>query len=655
MYVFEVIPIIKGLPENYLTYFFNKKISPGSIVEIKIRNKKAIGIILKVEELKEKKLDIKSSKFKIKKIEKILYENFFEKDLFESINNISSLLGVKESDILENYLPNFVFNNINIIKNDIKENNKTKKYKEEIIIDNIENRIKKYIKKINNNFLKNKSTVIFSPTINELKYIEKILENNKIKNILSFHSDEKEAILQKNIKKIEDAKSVLILSTPSLLPFILKEKINLVTIILEKENSFNYFTHTKKKRIDSRKIIKNLCKDLNLNLILGGEIISLSTYKSIKNKINYIKKESQEKEKKINIVDISKNKILEEAFEKIKYNPIYFSYELAKKIENLKDKNKKIFLYAKKKGLYTETICSDCNTIFKCEKCDKPYTLFQKIDKNNNSIRIYICNNCKDTIELKKSENLICRNCSSWRMQTLGVATEGIEDNLKKIGFKTFLIDSDNTKTKKSITETIASWQKEKDTSILIGTDLALNFLNKDIICDFGAIISLDTLFSIPEITIDEKIFNICQEMREKINTKEKIIIQTRLPNQDIWEYIERNYVIEFLTNELDTREKFNLPPFTNILKWQIDKKNIKIKDNIEKILNQIFKEENIEKVNIIYKIDKKTSNQIATMIIKKEIWQKEKDGKLIPTQFAKKITSLLSDFKLEINPPNVY
>jgi len=686
MYLLKVIPIVKGLPENYFSYFHTTQVLSGALVEVKIRNRKILSIVCEIEEVLDKKVNIKSEKFVLKKIERVVLNNFLSEEVFKSISTSSPLIGVKESDILENYLPEFVFENLNILENRSNNENKNIDFSFEFFMGNFEERIKIYKEIIATNFKDKKSTLIFFPTINDLEFTKKVLDSTNFSNIVYFHSAQTKKELKENLSRLKEEKNFLILSTPSLFPFLIKNNISLETVVLEKENSFNYFTHTSKKQIDARVVVKNIVRDLKLQLVLAGNILSLETFKEAqdlrKNEKNAFSdfRAARPEGKSIfsffpdthknnfEIISLAKDKIKKEALQtrikKIKeekdkniekYSPVYFSEELVQKLEKIRVNKGKAFLYAKRKGMYTETICADCNTIFKCEKCDKPYTLFKK----ENGERIYICSNCKDKIELKKSENLTCKNCGSWRMNTLGVGVEGIEENLKEVGFKTFLLDSSNVKTKKDINKILDDWQKE-GSSILIGTDLALNFLNKDFDCDLGAIISLDSLFSIPEINIDEKIFNICLELKERINTKEKIqekiIIQTRLPEQSVWEYIKDANTLGFLDEEIKTRKMLSLPPFSNILKWRLDKKEIKMKADIEKILDRIFKEEEIERQNIIYRIDKKTGNQIATLIIKKEAWQKkEKDGKLIPSQFAKKVTALLSDFKLEINPPNIY
>lgn len=655
MYILKIIPIAKGLPENYFSYFSKEKLPLGSLVEIKIKNRKVAGLVSETSKVEKEKINLKSQKFTLKKIERVIKENFIDENLFQSIVEVSILLGVKESEIIKNYIPEFVFENIDSFSD---ESFLNKKSIERYFIESFEKRHLEYLNLIKYNFKEGKTSLIFFPTISDLETTKKYFESKNIQNIATFHSSQTKKELKNNLEKLKE-KSLLILSTPSLLPFLIANKINLKTVILEKENSYNYFSHAARKQIDAREIIKKIAKDLNLDLILAGNILSLQSFKDFKSSKNL---ESANK-KSFTIIDLSKEKELkkeelEKRIKKIsnkkesKYNSVYFSEELIEKLEEIKKNKGKVFLYAKRKGLYTETICSDCNTIFKCRNCDKPYILFKK--QNQNEVeRFYICSNCKDKIELKKSENLICENCGSWKMNTLGVGTQGIEENLKEIGFKTFLLDSESVKTKKEIKNILESWQKEKS-SILIGTDLALNFLNRDFEIDLGAIISLDSLFSIPEINIDEKILNICLELKEKINSREKIIIQTRLKEQEVWDYLKDNNILGFLKDELEIRESFNLPPYANILKFRLTKKEIRSKENIERILKRIFDEEKIKFEKIIWRIEKKTGNHIGILTLSKDFWQIKKEGKIFPSSFAKKVITLLQDFHLEINPPNV-
>ena len=666
MYILQVSPIATGLPENYFSYFSKDKVIIGTLVEIKVRNRKIFGIVTNVINAKNEKMTLKTQSFVLKKIERIVSDNFMSETSFEALKDVSLLTGVRESDILENFIPKFIFESPliylekEIKKENIKTNNKSK-----ALLLPISERIDYYKKEITKRLKNNESIVIFFPTINDLENLKKELSEDFKEFLISFNSQQTKKDQKENIDKLHKRKTFLILSTTSLLPFILVDKINLKKVIIEKESSYNYFTHSSKKQIDGRKIIKALTKNLNLDLLLSGEILSLESFNEL-NKNKIIESESK-KHAKIKIIDMIKEKesrkkidlekrsikISDESEEKYyKYSNVYFSKELIFKLENLREKKSgKVFLYTKRKGMSAETICQDCNSILKCEKCDKPFVLFK--DKDNNT-REYVCVGCKNKIELEKRENLLCKNCGSWRMSPIGIGVEGIEESLKEIGWKTFILDSKNAKTNKQVKDIIKEWQKE-ELSVLIGTDLAITSFSKNLEIDLASIISLDTLFSIPEMNIDEKILNLILEIKEKCNTKENILIQTRLADANVWQYVKENDYKKFLENEMNTRKALDLPPFKKILKFRLLEKELKIKNDIENLIEKIFKEEKLEKENISWWKEKTTKNYVAMIMIKKEFWEYEEDNKIYPTNLAKKMNQLLTSFKLEVDPVSIY
>ena len=138
------------------------------------------------------------------------------------------------------------------------------------------------------------------------------------------------------------------------------------------------------------------------------------------------------------------------------------------------------------------------------------------------------------------------------------------------------------------------------------------------------------------------------------------MFIETRLRDAEIWKYIEENNYLGFLEGELENRKMLNLYPFSNILKFRLQNKNIKYKNKIESLLQEIQKEEEVSEEKINWKKDNKTGDYIGILIVNNKEWQNtnlNKNGvqEITATNFTKKITTLLSDFNLEINPQNVY
>ena len=668
MYLLKVIPIATKLPEKYFSYFSLAKIKAGSLVEIKIKNRKISGIIIEVKDVAAEKINLKGENFSLKKIERVVKENFIDENITNALRETGFLLGAKESEILEIFLVDDLFEkvaNINIDLN-IKNKNLKKendKVKSEAVIGEIKYRLEEYVKEIKKKFKKENSSLIFSPSINDLKNLEEKLkeeiastssatEKELENSLVVFHGDQKKKEREENLNKLDTKGPKIFLSTPSLFPFLLKDIFNLNLIIIDKENSFNYFSHSAKKEIDSREMIKNLSKSAQINTLLGGEILSLNTFANIKEKkVKLIDLKEKSENKKILIFDLAKEKASTSSAN-TKYSSVYFKKEVIEKLEDYKKKSEgKIFLYTKRKGIAGEIICKDCNHILKCESCDKPYILFKE---NINGKREYVCAVCKNKKELSKDENLSCSNCGSWRMEGIGIGSEGIEENLKENGFKVFVIDAKNTNTKTKIRKALEDWQNEK-LAVLIGTDLALNNLTENHKIDFAGIISIDTLFSIPEINIDEKILNLIIEFKEKCKTKSKLFIETRLKDAEIWKYVEENNYISFLETELENRKMLNLPPFSNILKFRLSNKNTKYKNRIESLLLEIQKEEKVREEKINWKKDNKTGDYIGVLMINKKDWESNIKEETLATNFTKKIITLLGDFNLEINPQNVY
>ena len=59
-------------------------------------------------------------------------------------------------------------------------------------------------------------------------------------------------------------------------------------------------------------------------------------------------------------------------------------------------------------------------------------------------------------------------------MQTLGIATTGVEEELERLGIPLFVIDGERTPTRTKAEKSIQRW-KESPYGVLIGTEMAHN------------------------------------------------------------------------------------------------------------------------------------------------------------------------------------
>ena len=114
---------------------------------------------------------------------------------------------------------------------------------------------------------------------------------------------------------------------------------------------------------------------------------------------------------------------------------------------------------------------------------------------------------------------------------------------------------------------TIKSWMGSTNFQMKtlkhVGTEMALPYLKKEI--ENCAISSIDSLFSIPDFRINEKIFQILLSIRAL--TTKNFIIQTRDTSHSTIEFAIKGNLIDYYREEIQGREIFKYPPFSTIIK----------------------------------------------------------------------------------------
>jgi len=123
-------------------------------------------------------------------------------------------------------------------------------------------------------------------------------------------------------------------------------------------------------------------------------------------------------------------------------------------------------------------------------------------------------------------------------------------------------MDSDMVKTKKQGEKVIGDFFSMPG-SILIATEMIFSYLNREI--DRSAIISVDALFTIPDFRINERIFHLLVKL--KTLSQKTFLVQTRMPELNIFKLALRGDVSEFYRQELDMRQRFSYPPFKILIK----------------------------------------------------------------------------------------
>jgi primosomal protein N' (replication factor Y) len=222
----------------------------------------------------------------------------------------------------------------------------------------------------------------------------------------------------------------------------------------------------------------------------------------------------------------------------------------------------------------------------------------------------FVCHKCLTETEAPEQ----CPYCQSWKLATLGVGAQRVEEEIKKL-FPTanvFRIDSDLVKTKKQGDEIANNFYKNQG-AVLVGTESLFSYIKKPV--ESVGVVSIDAAFTLPDFKVNEKVFYLLLKLRSL--AKDNFLIQTRTPNLKLFDDAIKGHITGFYQEELEERKRFGYPPFKMIIKvtkGNADKSALQkeVKHFVEQLKDFevvdypafIPKEKNLYKWNVIIKVD---------------------------------------------------
>lgn len=578
MQILEVIPIAKGITKETLSYFTGSDVSVGSIIKVPLRKKVVPALVVSIKNVSDAKSEIKNSFFALKKISKVKSFNLLKKEFVISAEKTAKYYLGSIGSVLSSIVPNLLFESTDKIK--LTEEDETRKiyHTEKFVIQaNDEDRYAQYKSIIREEFVKNGSVFFCLPTIQDIRKAKDILQKGIEKYTFVLHSlMGKKDIIETINKILAEKHPVLIIATGG---FLAIPKNNIQTIIFDKENSRSYKTQSR-PYLDIRRFAEIFAEEIKARIIFGDLLLRTETiWRQKKNdfvelvplKFRSLTTSSQQ------IIDMKFKKPEIEANGKSEDNkkPFkIFSPELEQKIKENIENNEHMFIFTARRGLSPSTLCADCGNIVKCNTCGAHTVLHKSATEN-----FFLCHRCGE----RRNAFEKCVNCDGWRLTTLGIGSELVEQKLKEMypNVNIFRIDADATATHKKA-EAVAEKFYNAPEGILIGTEMALLYLNEKV--ENSAVVSIDSFFSIPDFRINERILNILLKIRSI--TDRKFIIQTRDTKQKVFEYAIGGNIIDFYKDEIEDRQKLKYPPYTTLIKLSISGE----KEHVLKLVEELHK-----------------------------------------------------------------
>ena len=223
-----------------------------------------------------------------------------------------------------------------------------------------------------------------------------------------------------------------------------------------------------------------------------------------------------------------------------------------------------------------------------------------------------------------------------------GIGIEKVIQEVANLVGKEYIyrIDSDTTPTTKKVKETIQLFN-EKPGSILIGTDMALYYLDNTI--EHVAIASLDSQFSIPDFRIKEKVFHTILRLRSLAS--HEFLIQTRYASLPLWQHAIKGNLIDFYREETSLRKQYQYPPERTLIKISYTGTPTLVRKEMQH-LKEEFEEWDISIFPAFIEMKKGAFTMHATLRLRKGHWP--------DPELHAKLRDLPLGYTINVDPENL-
>lgn len=561
MNIVEVIPITKSARIDTLTYYTTKRVSVGNLVTVPIRKKDVTALVINITDGKEMKESLRSSDFALKKVKGVLKKKLFKKEFIRTVAELSDYYSTSTGLILNQLTSTKIIENSDKIKVISKKKDKVEK-KESltyVVQADRDDRYSQYKNYIRERLAQKESVIFIVPTQSDIDFADEYITRG-IKNRVFTMSPNlsKTKLISTWNNALESDKPVVIIGTQSMLHI---PRSDIGAVIIERESSPAYKA-LRRPYSDGRKVAQVYAKHLGVRLILGDTLLTIETLNKVTDQ-TYMELSPlvfrSLTPATADLIDMTE----------VEDSPtVSISNEMLEMLEEAKSESANSFIFTSRKGMFSSVVCDDCKKVRTCTFCSSPLVLHGGADPTNKNF-LFRCHSCGE----EESAGGLCPECKSWKLTTLGIGIQQVERDVLDLlpGSKTFVLSKDTASTPKKAKDIVEEYYKTPG-SILLGTEMALPYLKEDI--EYVAVSSLDTLFSLPDFRIRERIMHILLALR-KIAFK-KILLQTRHPKELIFEHGLSGNLVSFYREEEKMRENFGYPPFMTLIKvTRSDKKEV--------------------------------------------------------------------------------
>lgn len=632
MKILTIIPIAKGIPRDQLSYFSAKPVPVGTLVTVPFGNRSIKGVVVDQSEVRDLKGSIKSNNFALRNVTTVHTDQGLPSSIFQAGQSTAHFFAQRIGAVLETMIPHYVFDYY--ATHTVPQPTSTRLHTD---IRGIQvcytERISLYKTIVRENLGKAASTLIIVPSVIQAEMLYSALKSGIEEVLFVAHGRKtKKQLMSITDTVLESSSPIVLIATA---PYTSIVRPDWDTFIIEAAGSPHYH-YGFGPIFDMRHFIESMAKHSGVRLIYADTLLDTSIrMRCDLREITDLRTTWHiTKPERFTIVDM-RNDLRNGPVAKASVRIIDLATQ--KMISEALSQKTGALLLTTRKGLSPLTTCTDCGTSVTCPICQAPLVLHRK-SSTSAEARVYICHHCLHTT-LPQDR---CASCGSWKLSLFGISTESIADEIRSQFPNTpiHIIDGDSTTTSLAISKIIKQWVNDAG-SVLVATPMIIPYLEK---ISYGAIVSMDSLLSIPSYTGSETALHTVLSFLERI--KVSAIIQTRNLSHDVIQTLHNESLFEFMKTEIDSRRQFGYPPANVLLKVSLE-----IPKEDARAATEYF-----EKIFLVWNPDilaKRSRNAgfiIIQAIIKAEISVWNDDESVLRSV----IRELASECKVEVNPESV-
>lgn len=355
---------------------------------------------------------------------------------------------------------------------------------------------------------------------------------------------------------------------------------NLGLIIVDEEHESSYKQFDPAPRYHARDVSIMMAQKFHAKVLLGSATPSMeSYYQAESGKYGLVSLLERYGDAQLPHIQLVNMRVEKERKTHIKEFSSVLLDALQQNIEN----KKQSIIFQNRRGYAPYLNCQQCNWIPHCTQCSVTLT-------HHLHAKSMVCHYCGYAEQVPRT----CPSCGSHQVQSVGVGTERIEDDLREIFPEAGVLrmDLDTTRTKNAYEQIIGEFE-QGEVDILVGTQMVTKGFDFDKVNLVG-VFNADKMINFPDFRSAERAFQLITQVSGRAgrrNEKGLVLIQTNSPENRVLQYVVQHDYLGFYATEIKEREAYLYPPFSRIIEITVKDTDRDLARQGAEILAQRLKE----------------------------------------------------------------